>query len=346
MREGIVFEVSNENTVVMTSEGEFLSIPSNPNWKLGDTVRFSDIERKTQQNKDMNSSRKKPIWLHKGIWIAMVASLLIFMLPLSLVTEASSYVTLDINPSLELKVKKDKVMDVQPLNEDAETLLTKLDSSSLDGDIYEVTSIIIEEAKKQGYLKEEEQNFIMIGISGSDKFASKYEDHIQKELVVENIQAEVLFISGSESTKELADKKGISVGRYMLQEKEKKQGIIIDDEEIAKESIKSIMNKIKEEEKNHKANDKDKSSDTNDKDKKDKDSVKANNKAEKDSNGSDKNGNSDKTKETNSKDKDSNKNDDKNENKDDDLKDKDNREKGKEETHQDGNNSSSTPLNN
>ncbi|MBN2268560.1 MAG: hypothetical protein V3569_03135 [Acholeplasmataceae bacterium] len=67
------------------------------------------------------------------------------------VSADDSYVTLDINPSIELIVTpKEKVIYANPLNEDAELLLLEIDVIGLNID--EATDLIIETAIAMGYI--------------------------------------------------------------------------------------------------------------------------------------------------------------------------------------------------
>lgn len=67
------------------------------------------------------------------------------------VSADDSYVTLDINPSIELIVTpKEKVIYANPLNEDAELLLLEIDVIGLD--LEEATDLIIETAIEMGYI--------------------------------------------------------------------------------------------------------------------------------------------------------------------------------------------------
>jgi hypothetical protein len=72
------------------------------------------------------------------------------------------YLTLDINPSIEIIVNENgKVLHVNPLNEDAELLLLDLNLRGLD--IEDVIDIIIEEAIKLGFIDiNREENIILV----------------------------------------------------------------------------------------------------------------------------------------------------------------------------------------
>lgn len=303
MKEGIVFEIKKHKAIIMTNEGEFLSVPANSNWQIGNIVRVNDIELKSHQ-----SSQKRtlsPIAKHKKMAIALVASLLLLILPLTSITQASTIISLDINPSLELKVKDDEVTKVTALNEDGEALLAQIDET--EGNVYEVTSLILDKAYELGYLKSNEQNYIMIGVLNEKDFETEdFEQFVEQNMEERNIEVEVLTLNASKDEKKIAEDKGISVGRSALQLKEKNDGIKISDEQIKNENVKEIMNiineeKIKKEKETNKDKDQDNNNDNNlDKDKNENDNNNENNNG---NNGTDKNNSSKKNETESDKDK-------------------------------------------
>ena len=46
MREGIVLQINEINAIVITPNGQFLSLPVKENWQIGETIHFSDIDIK------------------------------------------------------------------------------------------------------------------------------------------------------------------------------------------------------------------------------------------------------------------------------------------------------------
>lgn len=261
MKQGIIMEKDNTNAVIMTSDGQFLSIPAKASWKIGETVTISDFDQKLNYRDDKAyNSKKNFIKKNKRILAVIVASLLLLIMPFSLISEASTYITLDINPSIEFEIKDDKVINIRALNSDGEKLISQLKANnSLNSDestdIYLLTSLILKEAKNMGYLKTNEDNIIMVGVSKNKEFkSSEYEQFIQSKLNEDNIDSQVILLNGTNDEKKLADEKGISLGRQLLLEKEKSEGIIISDEEITNESIKNIIKTIEEEKRKNNSN--------------------------------------------------------------------------------------------
>lgn len=268
MKEGIVFELDQSSAVIMTRDGEFLSVSAKPDWKIGDTVKVTDFERKTNQTSGKRTS--KNIWKNKSILIALVASLLFVMIPFSTISEASTFVTLDINPSIQIELKQEKVIDLKPLNDDAKNFIIQLDFKGDYGNLYEVTAKIIEKAEQMDYLKFQSSNIIMIGVLDEKALLKidKYKQFIEESLANKKLEAEVMVFNATKKDKDIADNKGISIGKYILQENEKEKGIIITDDQLKKDNIGKIMQEIKA--KNDKNNKDKNKSDKDDLDNKDK----------------------------------------------------------------------------
>ncbi|MBR2403382.1 MAG: PepSY domain-containing protein, partial [Lachnospiraceae bacterium] len=136
-------------------------------------------------------------------------------------TKVDSVVSLDINPSIELTVSKnDKVLSAVALNEDAEKVLNGMDLKKVDLDI--AINAIIGSLLKNGYL-DEVYNAINVCVENDDtKRADEISAKIKSE--ISSIMAEKDLIGSvnsqscplDEALKELADKYGVSVGKYML----------------------------------------------------------------------------------------------------------------------------------
>lgn len=247
MKEGIIFEIAGANVIIMTKKGEFVSVPAHSEWKTGEIVNISEIEVMSGKNQQKYKSKNNSLWRNKSIWVAMIATLLILMIPLSFTSQASSFVTLDINPSLELELRDGKVINIRPLNEDAKRLLSSIPSENINEDLYDVTTKIMVQAKNLGYLKINEENIVMIGILDDNNTIekSKYEQHIQNSLSENKLEAEVMILDASKAEKKLADKKGVSLGKYLLQKHEEDDDIFINDNELIKEDINEIFDKIR-----------------------------------------------------------------------------------------------------
>lgn len=252
MKEGIILEIDHLTAVIMTNEGEFLSLPAKPNWQKGHSVKFSEVEVISNRKKEQGTP-----WVKRKVLIALIASVFFLFLPLSIPSQASTYITLDINPSLEMEIKKDLVENIRPLNDDAALILASLPNLEDKIDVYRMTELIISEAKELGYLKEQENNYIMVGVIDEEEFFQKdeYEIFIQEQLNEEKLEADIIMLDGTKEEKKAAEQKGIPYGKYLLQQNQKKEGIEISDEQLMNQGVKEIFEGIKEQKKEDKKDD-------------------------------------------------------------------------------------------
>jgi len=91
-----------------------------------------------------------------------------------------SYVTLDINPSVELIVSpKDKVIFANPLNEDAEILLVELDLIGINLD--DAIDLIIQTSIELGYISVDEdvETFVFVATINAD---AKIQERVQNRV--------------------------------------------------------------------------------------------------------------------------------------------------------------------
>ena len=95
-----------------------------------------------------------------------------------------SYVTLDINPSVELIVSpRDKVIYANPLNEDAEVLLIDLDLVGMD--LEDAIDLIIETSIELGYISADEDTETYVSVSAinadaqiQERIQNRVEEHV------------------------------------------------------------------------------------------------------------------------------------------------------------------------
>jgi hypothetical protein len=102
----------------------------------------------------------------------------------TLQAEEATYVTIDINPSVELIVSpNDKVIEANALNEDAEVLLAELDLIGMDLD--EAIDLIIETSIELGYISVDEDTETYVSVSAIS--CDEALQHRIKESVKEHI---------------------------------------------------------------------------------------------------------------------------------------------------------------
>lgn len=150
----------------------------------------------------------------------MAFSVILFMLAgglgfYQLSAEEYSYVSLDINPSIEFALNRfNKVVSVSALNDDDSSITAELYDSNIKGkDFTEAMNITVNTLKKHGYLIDYEGNYIMVHISSND---SRHKEELEEEAREVFREDDHLLISSSgKQEREEARQLGISTGKYV-----------------------------------------------------------------------------------------------------------------------------------
>lgn len=161
----------------------------------------------------------------------------------------ASEVSLDINPSVNLVLNKaDKVIKTEAMNEDAELLLKEIDVKGYS--VEEATEIILNEAKKMGFITEGQENGVVISVSSKnennqERVTKRLENKFGQETPIENPNLERV---------ERAKEMGITPGKLVIMEKLQALDPEFETDKNVDMSIQEIQAKIKELKKENKEN--------------------------------------------------------------------------------------------
>jgi hypothetical protein len=183
--------------------------------------------------------------------ILMIFSVVAFGIYYYLGQQAVKFVTIDINPSVELAVdNNDEVVEVIPLNEDADIMLVNLELEGLTLD--EATTEIIDEATEIGYIDEySEDNTVLVSVVAEEdderieleeKVLNVVNSHIEKR----GIGMLVFTQEVTDEMKEEAESYGITNGKMLMIDRAVLLNEELDKEELVEMSIKDIQGEIKE----------------------------------------------------------------------------------------------------
>jgi hypothetical protein len=211
------------------------------------------FERKTFVKEDVlseivesNRSRK----FNFGWLFAMGLALVLFVSGLQWVNTSASYIAVDINPSIILTTNPwEKVVEVEALNEDAETLLVDLVLIGLQAD--EAIELIIAEATEMGYIDLlAEGEVAMVTAYNRDrvdeKLSEKIRDRVQDRLEKREMAVNVVGHEAVAEQKELANELGVTLGKVLFVQKMMERYPELGGDELYTMSIKDIMIKIKD----------------------------------------------------------------------------------------------------
>ncbi|MDP4161860.1 MAG: anti-sigma factor domain-containing protein [Bacillota bacterium] len=229
MKKGIVMEIDDVFLTLLTPEGEFLRARKNKNmYVIGEEILFFPVVAEEPS--------EKFAWLRnllKKKRFASAALVLLFLsatfLPLYHSNHAYAYMSIDVNPSIELGVNnKMEVIEATAYNKDGKNILAKIGGWEKK-DLAALTETILEEIKKQGYLKSHHLVVIStVRTQKSEKTADSMLAENLKEIksAVRNDQLDLKLVEGTEKDLKKAHKLGITAGKYKVKElKEKKHSI-------------------------------------------------------------------------------------------------------------------------
>lgn len=134
----------------------------------------------------------------------------------------TSYVSVDINPSVELAVNAlGRVVDIQA-NDDGEAILEGLDLENMKVD--KAVSLIVDAAAEQGFLEEDGTSIVSITVATDDKetedeLTEDAEEGAREALEKNQVAAEVSQAAISIARREAAWEIGISPGKMNLYQK-------------------------------------------------------------------------------------------------------------------------------
>ncbi len=162
----------------------------------------------------------------------------------------ASFVIIDINPSVELEVNaEDVVVDVIPLNGDADIIISDLDLTGLP--VEEASEDIVGAAIETGYIDELSENNTIVVTSASDDEDARValEEKIMTRLdsyLIEKKAYALLAVRGlDDELKAQADRYEIPYGRMLLISKAVTLDSTLNTEDLVSMSIQKIQREIK-----------------------------------------------------------------------------------------------------
>jgi len=142
---------------------------------------------------------------------ALIIGLLFFLIPK---TNVNSILTIDINPSIELELKEDKVVEIRPLNADGSLLLEDFSESLINQDVNYCINQIIMLANDLGYLDDAKEVRLEV-INDNQKQEDKLKNIIKKA-IYNNQEIANIVIEDNQELRQEARKYKISVGHMKI----------------------------------------------------------------------------------------------------------------------------------
>jgi hypothetical protein len=210
VKNGIIMEINRRFLTVLTPDGEFLQVRRQDQlYQVGQEINFSAKELE-----------KKLVPFSIPIKFAITACafvlVLISIIPVYQDNQVYAYMSIDINPSIELGMNENlKVIELMPYNKDGEKIVNAL-SNWKRKDVDKVTLEIMNEINKQGYTKKKNEVVVStVLVKDQRNDTNKLQEEIkviEKEIAKENL--DMILVEASEKDREKAKEKGITTGLY------------------------------------------------------------------------------------------------------------------------------------
>ncbi|MCL6587775.1 MAG: anti-sigma factor domain-containing protein [Anoxybacillus sp.] len=231
MRNGIIMEKHKRYYIVMTRDGEFLKVKKIKEYQIGEEISFT-----TSQEEKASLGRK--LFARKIPQFSMALVLLLAVIPLltNLNTgKAYAYVTVDINPSIEMSIDdKQTVTAIRAYNDDGTNIIHSMDDWR-GKTLTDVTEEIISQSEQNGYLKNGRD--VMIAITHINKKDKAIDEQIEKtiHMIEQKRRLAVTLIEISKRTHDEAKKLGVSPNKLAIAEN---KGVTI--EKVKEKSVAEI----------------------------------------------------------------------------------------------------------
>jgi len=244
-QKGAILKFKNDLAIIMTSDCKIVSIIKQPGMYVGLEVLFNKNEIVKKKSKIVISSQ-----IVAGV-AAIFIILFVFFNPFNS-NGVYAYVAIDCNTSVEFELdKNNKILKVNYFNEDSSDLLKELDlkHQSVDVAIREVikkTNSSKSTVLISACLKEQRNMESAVSVKNESEEFKKLVD-ICKSVVEANINenTRLKVVETPYDYKKMADINKISIGRSIVYEKAKEQGIDFNIEDIKSQSIGEALKKVK-----------------------------------------------------------------------------------------------------
>lgn len=245
MKKGVILSVNKRFVTLLTPEGEFLKTKRQEReYEVGEEITFSPAKQKfTLAFSNIHSSFKKTAVLS----IASTFLILFSILPSYFSGPVSAYMTIDVNPSIELELDDDlEVLKLTGLNEDGKLVIGQLKDWK-GKDIKAVTNRIVETTKQLGYLKGNKQIVVSTTLMEKNKELDKnLKEEIKEISEQDNVSnTKMKVIQATKSDRKQAREQGISTGKYLEKKlNEDKDKIKVNKREPAPAPIKKVEENV------------------------------------------------------------------------------------------------------
>lgn len=212
------------------------------------------VNKKQPARKIKKIPWKKYLFSHLAVKVPVAAALLMAIallpfltVPVGGVQYVQAFYTIDINPSVELKVDTaDNVVSVECRNSDAVALMRNV--NCIGAGISEAIKMIVAEARSLHYIAKDKENYVLVARFGPEGGSIRQNDLAKMVSDAAGTEAKVLYLIGSLTDKQEAEEKGKLAGVLLLEKEARSKGIDPGKYQQGKGGIGGIMKEIEEKE--------------------------------------------------------------------------------------------------
>jgi hypothetical protein len=211
VKKGIVLELDEEFVTLLTPEGEFIQVKKDGEYKIGEEIEARMIKNPIVRRR----SFRYVITCFMAAAALLVATL--FHFPSN---EVYAYMSIDINPSIEVGVDEQlKVLKLKAYNEEGKEIVTQLSHWKKKAFV-DIAKEIIDLSMKKGYLQKGGQVLITT-VERKHRAASSRELSTELTKIQHSYQQKNIIVKTEKSTMEVrnkAVKKGMTTGKLLQME--------------------------------------------------------------------------------------------------------------------------------
>ncbi|WP_077324946.1 anti-sigma factor domain-containing protein [Virgibacillus siamensis] len=212
MKKGIVMEKHRRYMIVMQSDGVFQKAPPMDKVAVGSEVTFEPLRARKRSYFYANNRNfsLKPV--------AMLCVLLLLLVPVYFmmgVNKTYAYVSIDINPSIELEINDElQVRSMNAVNDDGKEIIKQL-ADYKGKKLEEVITLIMQKSENNGLIKNGKN--MLIGVSYAlDKHDISVLDTVDKFFLKNGKGWKIATFVVPKEIHNLADEKEQSMGKVMV----------------------------------------------------------------------------------------------------------------------------------
>lgn len=196
----VILKIEGNKTYVLNVVGEFQSIKTKPDYKIGMEVSTvpSTIEHKKMVRRLQSVA-------------AVAACLIVFVYGAVFAQEwdePAYYLYVDINPSVRFEVNSfNRIINHSALNEEGLVILENVKPS---GDIMSTVENVIEVSEQKGYMAGKEIDVTVVSNNDADKAS------VEREVIQSNIAEKLRIKKITHEVEQTAIRNGLTPARYTL----------------------------------------------------------------------------------------------------------------------------------